>query len=92
MKKKWLSVLLGGVFLLSLSAAPSMGAPESSESLRAPKLKHGCWWHHHDPGFHMHCLIDWELLEKYDLSRREVSMMEKDAKQAVIRVVDRYTK
>jgi len=92
MKKKWLSVLLGGVFLLSLSATPSVGAPES-QSLRRPKPP--CVWVYvnSSPGhFILDCTFRVNRILGDSISAEAASNMENDATQALRRIINRYTK
>jgi hypothetical protein len=88
MKKRLLSALLGGVLLLSLGVAPSVGAPRSSQSLRTPKLP--CRWVLVKPGH-------WELdcnIKVGDIGERIdaefVDNLESDATHALKRIIRKY--
>ena len=90
MKKRLLSALLGGVLLLSLGAAPSAGAPRSSQSLRAPNLGSNCWFHDHGNlnHHHIHCNIGLDIA-RLSLEDTQLDPLEQDLLKVVNRFVNR---
>ena len=98
MKKRWLSALLGGVLLLSLGAAPSAGAPQSSESSRRPNVNPCRWVLFQPQQVAGEPIADayWKLdcsfrdVPNYDLSAINASAIEHDAAQALKKVIRRY--